>query len=50
MGTYLLSAMFLDGFVEGRNLESGMRNFQSFKYSPVKVFLLYLSKIISNLQ
>ena len=33
-----------------RNLESGMRNSQSFKYSPVRVFLLYLSKIISNLQ
>ena len=30
------------------NLESGME--KSFKYSPVKVFLFYLSKIISHLQ
>ena len=45
----------LEGFVERNesgiwNPESGMRNSQSFKYSPVRVFLFYLSKIVSHLQ
>ena len=46
--TKFLSAMFLEGFVE--RMQSGIRNGESFKYSPVRVFLHCLSKIISNLQ
>ena len=39
-----------EGLWNGGNLGSGMRNSQSFKYSPVRVFLFYLSKIISHLR
>ena len=38
------------GLRKARNLESGMRNSQSFKYSLVGAFLFYLSKITPRLQ
>ena len=38
------------GLRNARNLESGMRNWQSFKYSLVGAFFFYLSKITPHLQ